>query len=62
MNKHGIGGNSMSYDVKCYELAKEFLQDSELNVDFYVSELAQNIQNCIEDSMAFWEEQKEKNA
>lgn len=43
----------MAYDVKCYELAKSFIEDSELNkrenVGPLTESLAQTIQDAIED-------------
>lgn len=43
----------MSYDVKCYELAKEFVADSCAdNAEELSAELAQEIQRAIEDFFA----------
>jgi len=39
----------MSYDVKCEELAKSFLEDEGNATEKRVKELAQAIQDCIED-------------
>jgi hypothetical protein len=48
----------MSYDVKCYELAKEFLDDvcnaasfDESDREHLYGQLAQRIQNTVEDYM-----------
>jgi len=41
------------YDPKCYELAKEFLEDEpEMQTDDHRAELAQRIQDVIEDYIA----------
>lgn len=39
----------MSYDVKCYELARTWLQPSGETHDTTVARLAQRIQDAIED-------------
>jgi hypothetical protein len=46
----------MSYDVKCYNLAVEFLQDEPAAVatSAHIEELAQNIQDTIETLISSW--------
>jgi hypothetical protein len=44
----------MTYDTKCYDLAKAFLEDEpDLLCDEYIDELAKDIQTCIEDFIMF---------
>lgn len=44
----------MSYDSRCYDLAEVFLDDEpHLNAESYRTELAQLIQNTIEDFIEF---------
>lgn len=44
----------MSYDQKCYELAREFLQDVPgVNSEKNCRELAQDIQDAIEDFLEY---------
>lgn len=45
----------MGYDTKCYELAKSFIDDSNIPVyerDKMADELAQEIQDCIENFLS----------
>lgn len=44
----------MSYDVRCYDLAKTFLQREQADQDRLIAILAQDIQDTIEDFL-FWE-------
>ena len=45
----------MGYDEKCYTLAEDFLRDEpELDVPVYRHELAQIIQNSIEEAIELW--------
>ena len=43
----------MSYDKKCYELAKIFLSDAGCQEEARIEQLAQDIQTCIEDYIEF---------
>lgn len=44
----------MSYDAKCIQLARDFLRDEpSINDEGHAVELAQAIQDCIEDYMHF---------
>lgn len=42
----------MSYDVKCYDLAKTFLQDAHADEEALSAELAQQIQDTIDNFIA----------
>ena len=42
----------MSYDPKCYDLAKSFLADGGWTHSEDITALAQQIQDCIEDYLA----------
>ena len=44
----------MSYDIKCYDLARDFLDDEPgLNTIGNAKELAQDIQDAIEDFIKY---------
>jgi hypothetical protein len=43
-----------TFDSKCYDLARDFLDDEgSLNSDKYINELAQEIQNTIENFIEY---------